>query len=228
MALVISDRVRETCAAPGTGTVTLLGPVTGYVSFSVIGNGNTTYYCISDQGNNNWEVGIGTYTASGTTLSRDTVLDNSAGTTAKINFSAGTQDVFVTLPASKSRTITSDTAPSNPTNGDNWYNTTDGVTYVYYVSGSTGQWVDTTPFMNTPNQWISLYCGKADVPAFDVDLIVSGGGAGYSNYPFFDFVDGGIGSNATTGFTTVTGGQASTAFNLFGEAIDGGVAINIV
>ena len=102
MAFVVKDRVKETCSSPGAGTVTLLGASTGYVSFSVIGNANSTYYCIADQGGNNWEVGIGTYTASGTTLSRDTVLSNSAGTTAKINFSSGTQDVFVTYPASNS------------------------------------------------------------------------------------------------------------------------------
>lgn len=101
MALVLADRVKESCTAPGIGTVTLLGAATGYVSFAVIGNGNTTYYCIADQGGNNWEVGIGTYTSSGTTLSRDTVLSNSAGTTAKINFSSGTQDVFVTYPSGR-------------------------------------------------------------------------------------------------------------------------------
>ena len=102
MAFVVKDRVKETCSAPGAGTVTLLGASTGYVSFSVIGNSNSTYYCIADQGGNNWEVGIGTYTSSGTTLSRDTVLSNSAGTTAKINFSTGTQDVFVTYPSGRS------------------------------------------------------------------------------------------------------------------------------
>lgn len=102
MALVLKNRVKETCSAPGTGTVTLLGASSGYVSFSVIGNSNTTYYCIADQSGSNWEVGIGTYTSSGTTLSRDTVLANSAGTTAKINFSSGTQDVFVTYPSDTS------------------------------------------------------------------------------------------------------------------------------
>ena len=101
MAFVVKDRVKETCTSPGTGTVTLLGASTGYVSFSVIGNGNSTYYCIADQSGNNWEVGIGTYTSSGTTLSRDTVLSNSAGTTALINFSTGTQDVFVTYPSER-------------------------------------------------------------------------------------------------------------------------------
>ena len=102
MAFILKDRVKETCTSPGTGTVTLLGASTGYVSFSVIGNANSTYYCIADQSGSNWEVGIGTYTASGTTLSRDTVLSNSAGTTANINFSTGTQDVFVTYPSGRS------------------------------------------------------------------------------------------------------------------------------
>lgn len=102
MAFVLKDRVKETCSAPGTGTVTLLGASTGYVAFSVIGDGNSTYYCIADQSGNNWEIGFGTYTASGTTLSRDTVISTSAGNTSKIDFSTGTQDVFVTYPAEQS------------------------------------------------------------------------------------------------------------------------------
>ena len=102
MPLVVADRVRETTTTTGQGTVTLAGAVTGFQTFAVIGNGNTTYYTIAGQGTTEWEVGIGTYTASGTTLSRDTVLSNSLGTTAKINFSAGAKDVFVTYPASKS------------------------------------------------------------------------------------------------------------------------------
>jgi hypothetical protein len=110
MAFVVKDRVKETCSSPGTGTVTLLGASTGYVTFASIGNGNSTYYCIADVGGNNWEVGIGTYTASGTTLSRDTVLSNSLGTTALINFSTGTQDVFVTYPSSRSFYGTADQA----------------------------------------------------------------------------------------------------------------------
>jgi hypothetical protein len=98
MALIVKDRVKETTTTTGTGTVTLAGASTGFRSFADIGNANTTYYCISN--NNEFEVGIGTYTASGTTLSRDTVLSNSLGTTALIDFSAGTKDVFVTYPSS--------------------------------------------------------------------------------------------------------------------------------
>lgn len=99
MALIIKDRVKETTTTAGTGTITLAGASTGFRSFADIGNANTTYYTIA--GGNDWEVGLGTYTASGTTLSRDTVLSNSLGTTAKIDFSAGTKDVFCTYPSEK-------------------------------------------------------------------------------------------------------------------------------
>lgn len=100
MALALANRIRETCSSPSTGAVTLLGAVTGYQSFAIVGNGNTTYYCIADQSGANWEVGIGTYTLSGTSLDRTTPLSGSAAT--PVNFSAGTQDVFVMMPAEKS------------------------------------------------------------------------------------------------------------------------------
>jgi hypothetical protein len=98
MALVVKDRVQETTTTTGTGTITLAGAVSGFQSFSVIGNGNTTYYAIV--GGSEWEVGLGTYTSSGTTLSRDTVLESS-NSGSLVNFSAGTKNVFVTYPAEK-------------------------------------------------------------------------------------------------------------------------------
>jgi hypothetical protein len=99
MALVVKDRVKETTTTTGTGTITLAGAVTGFQAFSVIGDGNTTFYTIA--GGAEFEVGIGTYTLSSTTLSRDTILESSnAG--AAVNFSAGTKDVFVTYPAERS------------------------------------------------------------------------------------------------------------------------------
>jgi hypothetical protein len=101
MALVLKDRVKETANAPGTGTVTLLGAASGYQSFSVIGDGNTVYYCIADQSGSNWEVGIGTYTSSGTTLARNTILESS-NSGSVVNFTTGPQDVFCTYPAEKS------------------------------------------------------------------------------------------------------------------------------
>ena len=97
MALIVKDRVQETTTTTGTGTVTLAGAKAGFQSFAAIGNLNTTYYAIKS--GNNYEVGLGTYTASGTTLSRDTVLESSAGG-SKITL-AGTSDVFCTYPAEK-------------------------------------------------------------------------------------------------------------------------------
>jgi hypothetical protein len=100
MALVLADRVRETTTVTGTGTATLLGAVSGYQSFAAVGNANTTYYVIANQSASEYEVGIGTYTSSGTTLSRDTVLASSNGGSL-VNFSAGTKDVFCDYPADK-------------------------------------------------------------------------------------------------------------------------------
>ena len=109
MALVVADRVKETSTTAGSGTLTLAGASTGFQSFAVIGNGNTTYYSIVDNIAGTWEVGIGTYTSSGTTLSRDTVLANSSGTTSKITFAANSKDVFATYPAGKAVYIGSGT-----------------------------------------------------------------------------------------------------------------------
>ena len=102
MPFVVADRVRETTTSTGTGTITLSGTApTGFQTFGTgIGNANNTFYTIA--GGSEWEVGIGTYTAAGTTLSRDTVLASSAGGTTKVTFSAGTKDVFVTYPAGRS------------------------------------------------------------------------------------------------------------------------------
>jgi len=100
MAFVLADRVQETTTTTGTGTVTLAGAVSGYQSFAAVGNGNTTYYTIAAQTGTEWEVGIGTYTSSGTTLSRTTVL-SSSNSGSLVNFSAGTKNVFVDYPAGK-------------------------------------------------------------------------------------------------------------------------------
>lgn len=131
MPLVLADRVQETASAPGTGSVTLLGAVTGYQTFAVIGNGNTTYYTIADQGGANWEVGIGTYSTTGPTLARTTVLSNSLGTTAKINFSSGTQSVFVTYPSSQSvyEDAFGNVSPLGTIASGTWNGSTIGVAY---------------------------------------------------------------------------------------------------
>lgn len=118
MALVIADRVKETTTTTGTGTLTLAGAAIGFQSFSVVGNGNTTYYAISSSSGSQWEVGIGTYTSSGTTLARTTVLASSSGGSA-VDLAAGTKDVYVTYPALTSSTngvmIQSTTVSENTT-----------------------------------------------------------------------------------------------------------------
>ncbi len=100
MALVVKDRVRETTTTTGTGTLTLSGAVTGFQSFSsALSNGDTTYYGIFEGSTGNFEVGLGTFTASGTTLARTTVLASSNSGSA-INLTAAA-DVFITQPAGK-------------------------------------------------------------------------------------------------------------------------------
>ena len=101
MALVINDRVKVTSTTTGTGAFALGSAVTGFETFAQgIGNNNTTYYCIFEQGTNTFEIGLGTLSGS-TTLERTTVINNSSGNTSKISFSGGTLDVFVTMPAAK-------------------------------------------------------------------------------------------------------------------------------
>jgi hypothetical protein len=101
MALALYDRIQETTNVVGTGPATLLGAVTGYQSFAVVGNGNTTFYTIADQGGPNWECGIGTYSTTGPTLTRTTVLSSSNSGSA-VSFTAGTKTIFVTYLAEKS------------------------------------------------------------------------------------------------------------------------------
>ena len=102
MALVINDRVKETSTTTGTGTLDLAGAETGYEGFVAgIGDGNKTYYAIELNSAGEWEVGIGTVTdATPDTLSRDTIISSSNGDAA-VNFSAGTKNVFCTLPAKR-------------------------------------------------------------------------------------------------------------------------------
>ena len=97
MALVLKDRVYEQTTTTGTGSLTLSGAVGGYQTFSsAIGNGNTTYYTVTD--NTNWEVGLGTVSAGA--LSRDTVL-SSSNSGSLVNFPVGTKNVFCDYPAGK-------------------------------------------------------------------------------------------------------------------------------
>ena len=98
MALVLADRVKETSTTTGTGTYTLAGAVAGFEPFTTIGNGNTTYYACTL--GSDFEVGIGTYTSSGTTLARTTILQSTNNDNA-VNWGSGEKTIFCTQPAEK-------------------------------------------------------------------------------------------------------------------------------
>jgi hypothetical protein len=127
MALALYDRVQQTGTANTTVSFTISGSVVGYQSFSVVGNGNTTYYGATD-GSGNWEVGIGTY-ATGGTLTRTTILSSSNSGSA-VTFS-GTVNVFVTYPSERSVNLNASgnvSALGTVTSGT-WQGSTIGVAY---------------------------------------------------------------------------------------------------
>lgn len=224
MALVLKDRVLETCASPGVGTVTLLGATLGYQAFSSgVGDGNTCYYTIADIGGANWEVGIGTYTLAGNTLTRTTPISGSSAT--PVNFSGPLQNVFVTLPAEKARTVTQDTSPDNPTSNDGWYRSDQGVQYIYYNDVDSGQWVDTTSYMNAiPGSWFAFYSGNASTVYFDDTINCEG--AARSFLPFtVPVVDGGYVANTESVYDSYNAGTASTVIDkVYGYTLDGGMS----
>lgn len=99
MAFVVSDRVRETSAATGTGPFAVSGAFTGFTTFSAaIGEGNSTYYTITNDSLGEWEVGLGTFSSGA--VSRDLVL-TSSNNNLLVNFGAGSKEVFCTLPAER-------------------------------------------------------------------------------------------------------------------------------
>ena len=102
MALVINDRVKVTSTTTGVGAMALGSAATGFETFAAgVGNSNTTYYAIWNQGTTEWEVGLGTLDGTSANLTRTTPI-SSSNSDAAVNFTSGTKDVFCTLPASKS------------------------------------------------------------------------------------------------------------------------------
>jgi len=203
MALVLKDRVKETTTTTGTGTITLAGAVVGYQTFSVIGNTNTTYYVIEDA-NNAWEVGIGTYTLSGTTLSRDTILDNSAGNTSAITLSSGTHTVFCGYPAGKSVV-------------------TESPTLVTPALGTPSALVAT----NATGTAASLTAGTATLATLATSVTVTANnGTNETVYPLF--VDGATGTQGTETDTGLTYNPDSGLLTstLFAGALTGNVTGN--
>ncbi len=110
MALVINDRVKVTSTTTGTGAFALGAAQTGFEDFTAIGNSNTTYYTIFNQGTTEWEVGLGTLDGSSANLTRTTIL-TSSNSDSVVTFTGGTKDVFCTLPASKAVYLDTDGNP---------------------------------------------------------------------------------------------------------------------
>ena len=117
MALILNDRVKQETTTTGTGTITLGAQPAGYQSFAAgITNGSTVYYAIAntESGVTEWEVGLGTFSSSGAgTVTRDTVY-TSSNSNNKTNFGAGTKEIFVTYPASRSLFKAADNSISLP------------------------------------------------------------------------------------------------------------------
>ena len=158
MALQLRDRVLETASAPGTGTVTLLGASLGYQSFNTaLTSGSTTYYTIADLGGANWEVGLGTFT-SPNQLVRNTVLSSSnSGST--VNFSTGTQNVFITYPSSQSvyEDASGNVSPLGTIASGVWNAT--AITTVYGGTGLTSYTAGDLPYYTTGTALSKLAIG---------------------------------------------------------------------
>lgn len=231
MALVLADRVQETTTSPGTGAATLNGAATGYQTFSsAMASGSTCYYTIADQGGPNWEVGIGTYSSSGNSLDRTTVLASSAGGGSHTNFSSGTQAVFVTYPAEKSVNldVSGNVSALGTVSSGTWQGTTVAVAY-----GGTGTTTSTgtgsvvlnnSPSLTTPNLGTPSAVTLTNATGLPLTTGVSGilptanGGTNLSSFVSGGAVYATSTSALTTGTLPITAGgtgeiTAGAAFN---------------
>jgi hypothetical protein len=128
MALVLENRVQETGTANTTVSFTLTGAAAGFQTFAVIGNTNTTYYAATDA-SGNWEVGLGTYSTTGPTLTRTTVYASSNSGSA-VTFS-GTCNIFVTYPSGRAvyEDASGNVSALGTISSATWNATTIGVAY---------------------------------------------------------------------------------------------------
>lgn len=177
MPFVLADRVKETTTTTGTGTLTLGGASPGFQSFAAIGNGNNTWYAIIDTNNNAWEVGIGTYTASGTTLTRFPYASSNGG--GLVNLLSGSKDVICTQPAAPqvSNTQLGYQTLSNIVNGSTGYNTAIGINAGNAITTGNnniliGSYAGSSITTGTYNTVIGPYSGTGG----DLDLTTSSGG----------------------------------------------------
>ena len=234
MALVLKDRVKETTTTTGTGTVTLAGAATGYQAFSAIGDGNTTYYVIEDANGTGWEVGIGTYTLSGTTLARTTVLA-STNSDSQITLSSGTHTVFCGYPAGKSVNTADNLSVMAATTSAQLAGVISDETGSGSVVFATSPTL-VTPALGTPSALVatnatgtaaSLTAGTATLATDATSITVSANNtADETVYPLF--VDGATGSQGAETDTGLTYNPSSGLLTstLFAGALTGNVTGN--
>ena len=214
MAFVLKDRVKETTTTTGTGPVVLAGEAGGFQDFSsAIGNSNTTYYAIVHQSLDEWEVGIGTYGSASNNLTRNTVLSSSTG--SSINFSAGTKDVFVTLPASQvvhtsaSPSFTNVSISGNLTVGGT-VTVTSSATFKNHVSSSTLAVTGITSIGGSLVGTSATFGDKVSVSALAVTGITSiGGSLVGTSATFGNHVS--ASTLAVTGITSIGGSLVGTS-----------------
>ena len=221
MAFVLKDRVKETTTTTGTGPVVLAGEAGGFQDFSsAIGNTNTTYYAIVHQSLDEWEVGIGTYGSASNNLTRNTVLSSSTG--SSINFSAGTKDVFVTLPASQvvhtsaSPSFTNVSISGNLTVGGT-VTVTSSATFKNHVSSSTLAVTGITSIGGSLVGTSATFGDKVSVSALAVTGITSiGGSLVGTSATFGNHVS--ASTLAVTGITSIGGSLVGTSAT-FGDKV---------
>ena len=221
MAFVLKDRVKETTTTTGTGPVVLAGEAGGFQDFSsAIGNTNTTYYAIVHQSLDEWEVGIGTYGSASNNITRNTVLSSSTG--SSINFSAGTKDVFVTLPASQvvhtsaSPSFTNVSISGNLTVGGT-VTVTSSATFKNHVSSSTLAVTGITSIGGSLVGTSATFGDKVSVSALAVTGITSiGGSLVGTSATFGNHVS--ASTLAVTGITSIGGSLVGTSAT-FGDKV---------
>ena len=221
MAFVLKDRVKETTTTTGAGAVFLDGEVGGFQDFSsAIGNTNTTYYAIVHQSLDEWEVGIGTYGSASNNLTRNTLLSSSTG--SSINFSAGTKDVFVTLPASQvvhtsaSPSFTNVSISGNLTVGGT-VSVTSSATFKNHVSSSTLAVTGITSIGGSLVGTSATFGDKVSVSALAVTGITSiGGSLVGTSATFGNHVS--ASTLAVTGITSIGGSLVGTSAT-FGDKV---------
>lgn len=218
MALVLADRVRENTAVVGTGTAVLTGTMAGFQSFAAIGNGNTTYYTITD--GTDWEVGLGTYSAGASSLSRDVVLASSAGGTL-VNWSAGVKTVFCTYPATRS--VANYQSPATGFGlALSATAAATGVSSIAYGSGVSASGFQSVAFgANNGASGNSSAVSGGDSNIATASYSSVGGGAFCNATGNYTRVGGGSTNTASASYATIAGGLNNNATNIY-TAIAGG------